>query len=175
MTPLGSIEFSIEELPDELRIRYSRHAGWIERIVAPAAVPALMTIGWLRQQPVSIIGASVLFISLLVSWLAARERVLQVVADRLIASSYFSDEIEILRSNIEGIEWVGFGWFAEGRGPDGLYVRCAGRRTCIFPVTEEKARAVLNTISRRFPKYPIDIPGSHWWDSPQAPSRSLHK
>ena len=36
MKPLGSVEFSIEVLPDKLQIRYARHAGRIERIVAPS-------------------------------------------------------------------------------------------------------------------------------------------
>ncbi len=166
MTALGSVELNIDELPGELRIRYSRHAGWIERIVAPAAVATFMVIGWFWKEPALIVGASGLLVLLIARWAWDHESVLRIFPDRLIASSYLSNSTETLLEDVESIQWLRR-WSDEG-GPDGLYISCAGRPKCILPlIPKEQASVVTDAISRRFPGYPINLPitGSIWFDN----------
>lgn len=172
MTALGSVELNIDELPGELQIRYSRHAGWIERIVAPAAVPILMVTGWFLQKPALILVASFLLVLLILRWAWGKESILRIFPDRLIASSYLSNSTETLLANVESIQWLGR-WGGEGDGgPDGLYISCAGKPKCILPfISKERASAVIDAIFRRFPAYPINlpIPGSIWFDNRRPP------
>ena len=54
-------------------------------------------------------------------------------------------------------------------GREGLYISCAGRCKCILPlVSEEQAKTATDAISRKFPKYPINVPvpGSRWFEAP---------
>src|SRR5258708_38250722 len=106
MKPLGSVEFSIEVLPDKLQIRYARHAGWIERIVAPVVVASSMVIGWFWQKPVLIAGASGLIILLILHWAWGHESVLRIFPDRLIASSYLRNTMETSLSSVQTIHWL---------------------------------------------------------------------
>ena len=169
MKPLGSVEFSIEVLPDKLQIRYARHAGWIERIVAPVVVASSMVIGWFWQKPVLIAGASGLTIFLIMHWAHGHESVLRIFPDRLTASSYLRNTMEASLSNVETIRWLRQ-YSSEGGGSqEGLYISRAGRPECILPlVSEEQARAVTEAISRKFPEYPVNvpIPGSIWFEAP---------
>jgi hypothetical protein len=127
MKPLGSVEFSIEELPDKLQIQYARHAGWIERIVAPVVVASSMVIGWFWQKPVLIAGASALAILLIVHWAWGHESVLRIFPDRLIASSYLRNTIETSLSNVETIRWLREYSSDDGGVVEGLYISRAGR------------------------------------------------
>lgn len=166
MRPLGSVEFVIEELPGELQIRYSRHAGWIERIVAPAIAASSLVIGWFWQKPPLIMGGGVLIVFLIVRWAWGHESVLRVFPDRLIASSYFRNTKETSLSNIETIRWLRQDSSDDGL-VEGLYISRAGRPECILPlVSEEQARGVTEAISRKFPEYPVNVPirGSIWFD-----------
>ena len=170
MKPLGSVEFTIEELPDKLQIRYARHAGWIERIVAPAVVASSMVIGWFWEKPVLIAGASGLIFMLLIRWAWGHESILRILPDRLIASSYLRNTMETSLSNVETIRWLRQYSPGDGVGVgEGLYISRAGRPECILPlVSEEQARAVTEAISRRFPEYPVNVPirGSIWFEAP---------
>ncbi len=168
MRPLGSLEFSIVELPDELQIRRVRHAGWVERILAPAVVLALMVIGWFWQKPFLIVGATGLIMLLIFRWAWGHPSVLRVLPDRLIASSYFSNPKETPLSHIETIRWLHRDSWHDGAGPEGLYISNTGRRECILPlVSEEQARFATDAISRQFPRYPVNvpIPGSIWFEA----------
>jgi hypothetical protein len=168
MKPLGSVEFSIEELPDKLQIRYARRAGWIERIVAPAIVASSILIGWFWQNPVLIVGASGLILLLILRWAWGHESVLRIFPDRLIASSYFRNTMETTLSNVETIRWLRQD-SSEGGVQEGLHISRAGRPECILPfVSEEQARSVTEAISRKFPEYPINVPirGSIWFEAP---------
>jgi hypothetical protein len=169
MGPFRAVEFSIVELPDELQIRRVRHAGWIERILAPAVVPALMGIGWLWQKPSLIVGASVLLMLLIVAWAWGHPSVLRVLPDRLITSAFLWNTMETALSDIETVQWLRGEMFVENGDPDGLYISCAGRCKCVLPfVSEEQAEAATDAISRRFPKYPVKVPvpGSFRFEGP---------
>jgi hypothetical protein len=173
MSPFGSVEFNIEELPAELRIRYIRHAGWIERILAPAAVPALGAIGWFGQRPELIMGAGALVMLLIFRWAWSHQSVLRVLPDRLISSVYLWNETEIALSDIESIKWLRRDFIDQRsnkyEGPRGLYVWRAGCSKCVLPlVSEEQARAATDAIFRKFPKYPINVSvgGSSGFDAP---------
>jgi hypothetical protein len=167
MKPLGSVEFTIEELPDKLQIRYARHAGWIERIVAPVVVASSMVIGWFWQKPVLIAGASGLIILLILRWAWGHESVLRIFPERLIASSYLLDTIETSLSSVQTIRWLSQNsWDGEGVG-EGLYISRAGLPECILPfASKEQAKAITDAISRLFPHYPVNkpIPGSIWFE-----------
>jgi len=159
MGPLGALEFTIVELPDELQIKRVRHAGWIERILAPALVPALMVIGWFWQKPVLIVGASGLLMLLIFRWAWGRPSVLRVLPDRLITSVYLWNTMETALADIDTMQWLRGEMFVENGDPDGLYVSCAGRCKCVLPlVSKEQAKAATDAISRRFPKYPVNVP-----------------
>jgi hypothetical protein len=128
MRPLGSLEFTIVELPDELQIKRVRHAGWIERILAPALVPALMVIGWFWQKPALIVGASGLLMLLIFRLAWGHPSVLRVLPDRLITSVYLWNTMETVLTDIETVQWLRGEMFVENGDPDGLYVSCAGRQ-----------------------------------------------
>jgi len=169
MGPLGALEFTIVELPDELQIKRVRHAGWIERILAPAVVPALMVIGWFWQKPVLIVGASGLLMLLIFRWAWGHPSVLRVLPDRLITSVYLWNTMETALTDIDTMQWLRGEMFVENGDPDGLYVSCAGRCKCVLPlVSKEQAKAATDAISRRFPKYPVNVPvpGSLWFKEP---------
>jgi hypothetical protein len=85
MKPLGSVEFGIEELPAELKIRYGRNAGWIERSLAPALVPLLIAAGWFWQETFLVVGARFL--------LTAAQFPRYLEALRRIVSSYKSTAV----------------------------------------------------------------------------------
>ncbi|HTW80461.1 MAG TPA: hypothetical protein VME23_13015 [Terracidiphilus sp.] len=156
MSPLGSIEFNIEQLPYELRIRYVRHAGWIERILAPAAAPALMAIGWFWQRPVMIVGAGGLAMLLIIRWAWGHESVLRVLPDRLVTSVYLWNPTETVLGTIESLYWFHPDLWEKHVGPTGLYVLCAGRGKCVLPlISEKQADAAIKAISIRFPNYPV--------------------
>ena len=129
MRPFGSVEFSIEELPAELQVRYVRHAGWIERILARAAVPALMAIGWFWQKPFLVAGAGGGFVVLLIRWAWGHQSVLRVLPDRLVTSAYLWNSTETALSSIETMQWLRADvWSGDGddNGREGLYISCAG-------------------------------------------------
>jgi len=169
MGPLGSLEFSIVELSDELQIKRVRHAGWIERILAPPLVPALMVIGWFWQKPFLIVCAGGLFMLLIFRCIWGHPSVLRVLPDRLITSAYLWNTMETALPDIETVQWLRGEMFVENGDADGLYVSCAGRSKCILPlVSKEQAKAATDAISRRFPKYPVNVPvpGSLWFEAP---------
>ena len=168
MRPLGSVEFSIEELPGELQVRYARHAGWIERFVGPAAAPLSIVIGWFWQKSVLITGGGMLIFLLIFRWAWGHESVLRIFPDRLIASSYLRNTKETSLSSVQTIQWLrqnsGDG---EGVG-EGLYISRAGLPECILPfASEEQAKVITDAISRLFPQYPVNkpIPGSIWFEA----------
>jgi hypothetical protein len=163
MTPFGSVEFNIEELPGELRVRYARNAGWIERILAPAAVTVLAVIGWFWQEPGPFMGACGLCLLLVMRWAWGHESVLRIFPDRLVFSSYFQNPKEVLLADIKTMQWSPREPLDEDRGPTGLYISCAGRAVCVLPfVRYGQAKAVTDAISKKFPEYPVNvtIPGS---------------
>ena len=169
MRPLGSVEFTIEELPTELRIRYLRHAGWVERILALAAVPLLVVIGWFWQKPSLIVAASGLLMLLIFRWAWGHPSTLRVLPDRLITSVYLWNQTETTLSDIQSMQWLRAEIFVEGGDPDGLYVSCAGRCKCVLPlISKQQAKAATDAITQKFPKYPIDVPvpGSLWFEAP---------
>jgi hypothetical protein len=169
MNPFGSVEFSIEELPAELRIRYARRAGWIERILAPAAVPVLMMVGWFWQKPSLIVLSGGLFAILIVRWAWSHQSVLRIMPDRLVTSVYLWNSSETSLADIETMQWLRGDVWSENGEPDGLYVSCAGRSKCVLPlICREQAKAATDAISRRFPAYPINvsIPGSLLFETP---------
>jgi hypothetical protein len=157
MKALGSVEFSIEELPDELNIRYVRHAGWIERILAPAAVPVFAVVGWFWQRPVMIIGAGGVAVFLIARWAWGHESVLRVLPDRLVASVYLWSSRETALSEIQAMQWQpGDAWWTECGKPAGLYISRGGRWECVFPLaSREQASDVLDAITRRFPRFRV--------------------
>jgi hypothetical protein len=169
MEPLGSEEFSIEELPAELKIRYGRHAGWVERILAPIAVPVLIAAGWFWQKPFPVLVGSGLIMVLTFRWAWGHQSVLRVLPDRLIASSYLQNSAEIALSEIESMKWLRRDALRRHSGPQGLYISYAGRSQCVLPlVSEEQAKAATDAISRKFPKYPVNVPvpGSDYFEAP---------
>ena len=94
---------------------------------------------------------------------------LRVLPDRLITSVYLWNQTETALSDIESIRWLRGEIFVESGDPDGLYVSCAGRCKCILPlVSQKQAKVATDAISRRFPKYPINVPvpGSLWFEVP---------
>jgi len=156
MTPFGSIEFTIEELLSEVRIRRLRHPGWIEQIVAPVLVPLLVLIGWYGQFPSLIVAASFLTMSLIYGWAWKHSSTLRVLPDRLIASAYLWNKWEGALSDLHTIQWRSGAVFDENSGPSGLYVSCRGRSRCVLPhVSEEQARIAMHAILRKFPNYPM--------------------
>jgi hypothetical protein len=165
MTIFGSVEFKIEELPSELRIRWVRHAGWIDWILAPA-VPVLMMIGWSFQEPVFIAVGGGLFIPVICLWGLNHAKVLRVFSDRLIYSNYIREPKEILLADVEVIRWRTWSSWNESAPPDGLYISRGGRLECILGIGQKQARAVTNAISRKFPEFPVDlpVPGAAWFD-----------
>ena len=100
MRPFGSLEFTIQELPTELWISRLRHAGWIERILAPAVVPPLVAIGWFWQEPLLIVAASGLIGLLIFRWSWGHPSTLRVLSDRLITSVYLWNQTETALSDI---------------------------------------------------------------------------
>ena len=169
MRPLGSVEFTIEELPSELQIRRLRHASWVERFLVPAAVPPLFVIGWFWQKPGLIMAGGGLIILLIFFWAWNHPSVLRVLSDRLITSVYLWNQTETALSDIQSVQWLRGEIFVENGEPDGLYVSCAGRCKCILPlVSQKEAKAATDAIMRKFPKYPIDVPvpGSLWFEMP---------
>jgi hypothetical protein len=169
MEPLGSDEFSIEELPAELKIRYGHHAGWIERILAPLVVPALIAAGWFLQKPLLILGGSGLILILIFRWAWGHQSVLRVLPDRLIASSYLQNPAETALSDIQSMKWLRRDVLEKYSGPQGLYISCARLSKCVLPlVSEEQAKAATDAITRKFPKYPVNVPvpGSDYFEAP---------
>ena len=158
MGPFGSVKFTIEELPSELQIRRSQNPGWIERFLAPAAVLPLFVIGWFWQKPVLIVAASGLILLLVINWAWNHPSVLRVLPDRLITSVYLWNQTETAISDIQSMRWLRGEIFVENADPDGLYVLCAGRCKCVLPlVSRKQAKAATDAISRKFPKYPINV------------------
>lgn len=157
MKALGSVEFTIEELPGELQIRCVRHAGWLGRILAPAAVPIFAIIGWFWQRPVLIIGAGGMAVLLMAGWARSRERLLRILPDRLVTSAYHRNSTETALSEIRGMQWQpGDPWWREFGKPAGLYVACAGRWECVFPlVSKDYASAAMEAITRKFPAFRV--------------------
>jgi len=100
MGPFGSVEFTIQELPTELRISRLRHAAWIERILAPAVVPPLVAIGWFWQEPLLIVAASGLVGLLIFRWSWGHPSTLRVLSGRLITSVYLWNQTETALSDI---------------------------------------------------------------------------
>ena len=77
--------------------------------------------------------------------------------------------METVLTDIETVQWLRGEMFVENGDPDGLYVSCAGRGKCVLPfVSKEQAKAATDAISRRFPKYPVNVPvpGSLWFKAP---------
>jgi hypothetical protein len=169
MRPFGSVEFTIQELPSELQISRLCHAGWIERILAPAAVPPLVAIGWFWQKPLLIVAASGLVMLLIFRWAWGHPSTLRVLSDRLITSVHLWNQTETALSDIATVQWLRGEILVENGDPDGLYVSCAGRCKCVLPlISKQQARAATDAITRKFPKYPIDVPvpGSLWFEAP---------
>jgi hypothetical protein len=169
MEPFGSDEFSIEDLPAELKIRYGRHAGWVERILAPVTVPALIAAGWFWQKPLLILGGSGLIMILIFRWAWGHQSVLRVLPDRLIASSYLQNSTETALSEIQSVKWLRRDMLKEYSGPQGLYISCGRGSKCVLPlVSEEQGKAATDAISRKFPKYPVNVPvpGSDYFEAP---------
>ena len=169
MGPLGSIEFTIVESSNELQIAYGRHAGWIEGILAPALVLPLFVVGWFWQKPGLILAAGGLIVILITRWAWNHASLLRVLPDRLITSVYLWNQTETALSDIQTMQWLRCEMFVEGGDPDGLYISCAGGCKCVLPlVSKEQAKAATDPISRRFPKYPVDVPvsGSRWFEAP---------
>jgi hypothetical protein len=169
MKPMGSDELTIKELPGELRIKYARHAGWIERIVAPAIAVSMMMVAWFWRMPILGLGASGLVALLFLRWVWGHESVLRVFPERLVASSYLRDAMEVLRSSVQTIQWLRQDSLEDGGiVQKGLYISRTGRPECILPrISEEQAIAITDAISRLFPEYPVNkpIPGSIWFQS----------
>jgi hypothetical protein len=166
MKPFGSVEFTIQELPSELRIRHLRHAGWIERFLAPAMVPLLGMMGWFWQKPSLIVTASGLVMLLIIRWAWDHPSTLRVLPDRLITSVYLWNQTETALSDIQSMQWLRGEIFVENGDPDGLYVSSQGRCKCVLPsVSQKQGKAATDAISRKFPKYPINVPvpGSLWF------------
>lgn len=165
MTIFGSIEFNVEDLPGELKIRYIRHAGWIDWIVTPA-VPVIITIGWFLEVPELIAVGGGLSVLVFALWGWNYARVLQVFPDRLIYSNFVRDPREISLADVLSIRWRSWSRWKENSPPDGLYISHGGRLECILPLASEKqARAVTDAISRKFPQYPVEAPaGAAWFD-----------
>lgn len=169
MEPFGSIEFDIEDLSTEVRIRYARRSGWVERILAPIAIPILVALGWFLVKPILVLAASGLTIILIVRWAWAHPSELRVLPDRLIATSYLTNPMEIPLSEIESIKWLPRDVLVKYSGPCGIYVSCASGPKCVLPmVAKEQAKAATDAISKRFPAYPIGaaVPGSTWFEAP---------
>jgi hypothetical protein len=169
MRPFGSLEFTIQELPTELWISRLRHAGWIERILAPAVVPPLVAIGWFWQEPLLIVAASGLIGLLIFRWSWGHPSTLRVLSGRLITSVYLWNQTETALSDIATMQWLRGEIFVENGDPDGLYVSCAGRCKCVLPlISKQQAMAATDAITRKFPKYSIDVPvpGSLWFEAP---------
>ncbi|MGA8739666.1 MAG: hypothetical protein WB561_00605, partial [Terracidiphilus sp.] len=103
-----------------------------------------------------------MFIVLLIRWAWGHPSVLRVLSDRLITSAYLWNSAETALSSIETMQWLRADvWSGDGddSGPQGLYISCAGRCKCILPlVSEEQAKTATDAISRKFPKYPINVP-----------------
>lgn len=168
MAPFGSLQFNIVELRGELQIRYTRHTGWVERILAPMLVPILAMIGWFCQKPFLIVSAGVLLMFVIVRWGWGHWRVLRVLPDRLISSADVWKNREFKLSNIETIQWLRADVWTENGEPEGLYISCSGRAKCVLPLTKEQAKAVTDAISRKFSNYPVNVPvpGSLWFEAP---------
>ena len=147
MEPFGSDEFSIEEVPAELKIRYGRHAGWIERILAPVAVPALIAAGWLWQKPLPILGGAGLIMILIFRWAWGHQSVLRVLSDRLIASSYLQSPAETALSEIKSMKWLRRDVLEKYSGPQGLYISCAGRSNAFFRLSQKNRQKLQPTQS----------------------------
>jgi len=67
------------------------------------------------------------------------------------------------------MQWLRGEIFVENGDPDGLYVSCAGRCKCVLPlISKQQAMAATDAITRKFPKYSIDVPvpGSLWFEAP---------
>lgn len=159
MSPFGSVEFEVVELPYELRIRYGHHAGWIERSLAPALVPPLFVIGWFWQRPGVIVAAGALTVLLMFRWAWNHPSELTVLPDRLITSAYLWNRTETALTDIQSLQWLRGEIFAENGDPDGLYVSLAGNCRCVLPlVSQKQGKEATDAIKRRFPKYPVDVP-----------------
>jgi len=164
MTMFGSVEFTIEELPGELRIRYGRHAGWIDWILA-SAVPVLVTIGWFLQEPVLIAVGGGLSVLVFALWGRNYGNALRVFPDRLVYSNFARDPREILLADVASIRWRTWSGWDENTPSDGLYISYSGRLECLLPLGSERARAVISAIYRKFPQWPVDVPaGAAWFD-----------
>ena len=134
MRPFGSVEFSIEELPSELRIRHFRQAGWVERILVPTAVPLLGVVGWFWQKPSLVLAPGGVLTLLIFRWAWGHPSTLRVLPDRLITSVYLWNQTETTLSDIQSMQWLRAEIFVEAGDPDGLYVSCAGRCKCVLPL-----------------------------------------
>lgn len=169
MRPLGSVEFTIEELPFELQIRRFRQAGWVERFLAPAAVPPLFVVGWFWQKPGLIVAGAGLIFVLIFLWAWNHASVLRVLPDKLITSVFLWNQTETALSDVQSMQWLRGEIFVENGDPDGLYVSCAGRCKCVLPlISQIQGKAATDAISRKFPNYPINapVPGSLWFEAP---------
>lgn len=126
-------------------------------------------IGWFWEKPVLIFAAGCLTVFLIIQWAWKHPSVVRVLPDRLITSVYLWNQTETALSDIQTMQWLRGEVFAENGDPDGLYVLCSGRCKCVLPlISQKQAKAATDAISRKFPKYPIDvpIPGSRWFEAP---------
>jgi hypothetical protein len=169
MRPLGSVEFTVDERDSEVQVRSFRRAGWVERFLAPAAVPPLFVIGWFWQKPELIAAGGGLIMLLLFLWAWGHPSELRVLPDRLITSVYLWKQTETTLSEIQSMQWLRGEIFVENGDPDGLYVLSSGRYKCVLPlISQKQAKVAIDAISQKFPNYPINVPvpGSQWFDVP---------
>lgn len=160
MSTLGSVDLKIEVLPGELKIQYARRAGWVEQIAAPVVAGLCLVAGLTFHRPALIVVTSGLVIVLIFLLAWNHERVLRVLPDRLIFSSYFQNAKEIMLRDVKGMRWQARTSLDDGGSPDGLYVLRGERRECVLPlVSEEAAQVAIDAIYKHFPEYPLNPAG----------------
>jgi hypothetical protein len=157
MKIFGRPQLESQDLGGTVQFVLTQNYGLVGNLFGPLLVGSFAVYSWRERSVLAMIAAAAGTVGLFINWLQGRETILRVDPMEIVArgnlGKWFTTEIVIPRSEITSI-----GWSAGGEGDSGgLYVATGWRRPYLLPgATEEQGRAILDTIARRFPEYPID-------------------
>jgi hypothetical protein len=150
---LGSSELRTIEFSTQLQFVNGYQSGWVDFMAPPAALFILFLWTIVSQYYLMSWFVVIGYMLLVLWWLNGNVTKLYVTDTLIVARGSlgrsYQRERRVRTDELKSLTYVATG--ADGEIP-GLYAIHAWTRTCLMPrLTEEEAKAIINTISIKFP------------------------
>ncbi len=152
MRIIGSAELRTIELPDQLQFTSGYESGWVDFMAPPAAL-FIVFLGAMIFHYYLVAWFVVIGYLLLVLWWLNSSVTRLIVTDTVLVARgnlgrSYSNERRVKTEELKSLAWFGG---AQSEVP-GLYANHGWQRTCLIPrLTAEEARAIIDTIHKKFP------------------------